>query len=247
MINDISFLVICIGHACTLRCKDCGNFTPFVPHENKLYPVDKIIRDLQIVSKFSKIKNLQIQGGEPFLHPELSDILKYVIENDNIEKIQIASNGVGTIKCLDELKNPKVHVRLSDYQLVESDYPDILKKENIRYRIYKFASKTSMWYNTGDMNTPRESDDEVCEERFKSCSFNKCLTLENSKIGYCSRSIIAEKVQGFSAVKGDYLQVQDSANFGEELEHYIYSKHFMEACRYCLGSKGGFITPAVQL
>jgi len=251
---EIPFFVVCVGHACTLRCKDCGNFTPFTPNENKIYPMDRIIEDLRIIVKHSRIQKLHIQGGEPFLHPNLAEIINFAVSVDNIAIVQIASNGVGKVKCLTALKHPKVQVRISDYRHAESDFRDIFDKEAVAYKVYEFASKSGMWYDMGSINTPREESDEVCTERFNSCPYNKCLTLENSKLGYCSRSIIAEKMQGFTSIDNtggggghDYLRVRDSDDFGQYLENYIKNKRFMEACRYCMGSTGKLIEPAVQI
>ena len=41
------FLAVIVGQACNLRCLDCGNLTPFAPHETKRYNVDHIIESLE--------------------------------------------------------------------------------------------------------------------------------------------------------------------------------------------------------
>lgn len=41
------FLAVIVGQACNLRCLDCGNLTPFAPHETRRYNVDHIIESLE--------------------------------------------------------------------------------------------------------------------------------------------------------------------------------------------------------
>ncbi|MGJ4849964.1 hypothetical protein ACH6CV_06895, partial [Bacillota bacterium Meth-B3] len=54
----IPFLVVAIGQACTLRCRDCGNMSPYAPHEVSSYPIEEIIDDLKLILEYAEI----IQG-----------------------------------------------------------------------------------------------------------------------------------------------------------------------------------------
>jgi glycerol-3-phosphate cytidylyltransferase len=90
---DIPFLVICTGQACSLRCRDCGNFSPYAPAETKQYPAERIIHDLSmILNHCSTIDVLQIQGGEPFLHPDLYKILGFAVEHTGVNRVTVATN-----------------------------------------------------------------------------------------------------------------------------------------------------------
>ncbi len=73
--------------------------------------------------------------------------------------------------------------------------------------------------------------------RFEGCDFNKCLTLEDEKISYCSRAINAERVMGFNSNPEDYVSlIGDIEDIREKLRRYISIPHFMQACRYCKGT-----------
>lgn len=89
----IHFLVVTVGQACNLRCKNCGNFAPFAPKETLRYDVHTILEKLKIITKFADIRLLQIQGGEPFLYSELFRILEFVKQCPSVRKCLIATNG----------------------------------------------------------------------------------------------------------------------------------------------------------
>ena len=52
----IRFLVVLVGQACNLRCRDCGNFAPFAPKETLRYDVNRIIGHLKIITKYARIR-----------------------------------------------------------------------------------------------------------------------------------------------------------------------------------------------
>ena len=248
----IPFLVVCIGQACTLRCKDCANFSPFAPKEHSVYPVTSILDNLHIITANSSIDLLHIQGGESFVYPYLDDILRFVIESANIRNCQIATNGTLLPKTdLNLLKSEKITVRVSNYPSVKNIAEKLRKfllDNGINHRIHDFVSFTGEWNDIGGINLPCEQDDDAVQKRFDLCAKNRCFTLENSKISRCSRGVIAEAVQGFASKAGDYLIVNDSPDFKERLIEYVTFPKFMEACRYCNGyANSKLIEPAVQL
>jgi len=260
-IINIAFLVVCIGQACTLRCKNCGNFVVYAPKHTKIYPISRIIDDLRMIINIADINLLQIQGGEPFIHPELGKLVQFITETDAIAKCEIATNG--TVKPnidLELLKHKKMSIRISNYQIVQNDSEKLklhLETNGVKYSIYNFVSKKAVWNDLGYTPplspTAELADDNTCKTRFENCAFRGCLTLEQSKLGYCSRSIIAEAVQGFVAKPSDYLILRSPSPpskkfFFEQFKNYIENRHFMEACRYCNGTATGkFIEPAIQL
>lgn len=255
----IPFLVVSVGQACTLKCKDCGNFSPYAEKENLAYACDKIISDLKLILKAcTYIKVLQIQGGEPFIYPQLDRILHFLIDEKKVKNIQIATNGtIVPEKLFYLLRNKKIEVRISNYPVVDSikicRLCEEFDKSNIKYSKYSFAGGSGEWTDCGSVGTPKETNDAIAADRFARCLFRGCLTLENGYIGKCSRCIHAAKVQGFTPKKGDYISVRESTNLKKELHRYreksnTQNAFFMEACRYCYGSfYGKKIKPAVQL
>lgn len=248
------FLAAIVGQACNLRCLNCSNLTPFAPHETKRYNVDHIIESLETLIYGGggvRIRLLQIQGGEPFLHPALEKLLEFVKDEEDIEKCLIATNGTVVPNVSPQiLTDEKFIVRVSNYPAIaiENKAETWLKKHDIRHEVYHFISGEDKWYDCGKkMNVPGD-----VEKRFCNCLFKDCYTLEEGKIGRCARSVISWKIQGYdledSIQKGDYILVSERPGLREELENYIQHPHFMEACRHCNGTDNRTqVEPAVQM
>jgi organic radical activating enzyme len=243
----IPFLVVSVGQACNFRCKDCGNFAPFAPKDTLRYDMGTIIRDLDTIIKYARIELLQIQGGEPFLHPQLEELLVFVRKCRAISLCQIATNGTVLPQVSPQsLTGEKFLVRISNYPVQRNASEQVEKwliEHSIRMRIYHFQAKTDKWYYLGKNCT----DDTDVEKRFQTCAFHECITMENGYLGHCSRAAIAQRVQNFTEPTG-LLPILDRTDFKEKLYQYIHMSTYMGACIHCNGTNGGpMVPPAIQL
>jgi hypothetical protein len=103
---------VLVTEKCNLACSFCNMF---IPH----YELPKH-RDIQIIlsdidSYFNLVDYVSIfhlVGGEPFLHPNIKDIIEYILEkySDKIDKFIITTNGTVLPKeeILEILKNNNV-------------------------------------------------------------------------------------------------------------------------------------------
>lgn len=250
----LDYLVFITGQACSLKCQHCANFSPYMPKEWNFYDSGMLIQDLnKCLGGMRKIRLFQIQGGEPFLYSDLKKLLEYVLEEDKIEICSIATNGtiIPSMDTLQLLKNKKFNVRISNYPIKNTKKDDLvrcLQEQEVKYFIYNFVGRDNSWLDMGK-ELIREEDTAHVKKRFKSCGFNRCLTLEDGKLGWCSRCIRAPIIQNFQAAETDYLDIRNmSGNIKHEIRKYILKHHYMEACRYCLGTKEGTkVPPAIQL
>ncbi len=251
----IPYLVLSVGQMCNLRCKNCANFAPYVPPELRRYPSENIIADFESLFKVvDRIDRLQIQGGEPLIYSDLPKLTSYLNACKEVAKIDIATNG--TITPKDEWwqifsANKKVKFRVSDYPQNHGNLDTFLSKAqdyHIEVALYKFASRKSLWFDCGGMDTPREDNDAVVSKRFNKCAFRVCLTLEDGELHRCSRAPNAHKMQGFDNQPPpvDFVSVRDNHNLREHLEAYLVHPHFETACRYCYGTAGAKKVPAAE-
>ncbi len=252
--RNISFLVVSVGQACNFKCKNCGTMAPYSPKEIKRYDCDDIIKSLENILKVvKKIRLLQIQGGEPFLYNDLEKLLRFVTSSGKIDRIEVATNG--SVKPGDSLfslmKEKNVGVRISDYKIVPVEAETLYKKcrdMGIKVKYYTFTSGKSKWYYKGLDEMEKDNNDKKCRDRFAACRNNGCLTLERSRLYYCSRAVNAGIIQHFTEKATDYCLVDGDPDFAKRLANYIVKKHFMEACRYCHGTDDTYLCePAEQM
>jgi uncharacterized radical SAM superfamily Fe-S cluster-containing enzyme len=133
-------LVFITGQGCTLKCRNCANFSPYLAKKYPFYKYEDIINDLDIMTRNIKIRNkIQIQGGEFLIHPKLLDIIKYVKQNQKIPLLSIATNRtvVPSNEVLKEMVG--IEFRISNYPRPPSDVNSSHLFDNTRKLITKLT------------------------------------------------------------------------------------------------------------
>lgn len=246
---SLPFLVLITGQKCTLRCQDCGNFTPYLPQVH--YEVDAVCDDFRRLSQVARVGSLQIQGGEALIYPGLVRLLKCVQSASS--SITIATNGTRLLspEQIEVIKAVGANIRISDYQISQqrsSELEEQCKAHGIRSRLYRFAGGQGNWTDLGGKHMERNDDNET-REIYETCPFNGCLTLENGIIARCSRATVSHHMQSFIPNEADFVAVRaiQPTQLRHKLANYIRHPIAMEACRYCRGNKGHQIPPAIQI
>ncbi|WP_302368600.1 radical SAM protein, partial [Brachyspira aalborgi] len=246
-------LVFITNQKCNLKCKNCANFSPYLSQIIPYYKANELINDLKAITKHMNIWQLQLQGGEFFIHPEQYKILQYISRNKKIKNIMIATNGmiIPHKRILDLIKdNKNIYIRISNYGDINNTQSLKLKEKLDKYGIknfmHLFANGDSYWSYCGDVNMERLSYKEMMNS-YNNCIFAKvCLTLENGFVSICSRATIAHVVQNFEFSDKCGIYIRDNFNPSKFLK-FAEEKPPVEACYYCYGTQGKQILPAEQV
>lgn len=251
---NIRFLVYWVGQKCTLRCKNCCNLIPYCNQHS--YNAQDCIADLKKLTRVAKIQTFQIQGGEPFTHPDI-DIFIDEIGKMNFDCIELATNGTVILneKAIAALKrNPNITVRISNYKCNEKmriKFIEQLEKERIKHSIYSFMYGDLNWFDSGDLNCTRQENNETVQKIHSECQNKTCWTLANGKLTTCGKIPILQQIKkDFHINNYDEVEIRkidDEEDLKNKLNNFI--KHyfdFKEHCRYCLGTKTK-IKGAIQL
>lgn len=259
MKKNIRFLVLWVGTKCTLRCKNCCNLIPYL--EQKSYDVDDIISNLNYITKDMNIELLQIQGGEPFTHKYIADIIEKCAINTHVHKIDIASNGTifpneRTISVIKKYAD-KISIRFSKYDCVEKLRNDIEKKMNEVYGIdvceYDFVNETGEWFDLGGICQKKETNKELISQTYKICPNKSCWTLAENYFAGCGRMVSYLKLKHNESIEKsnvlDLLKLrEENKNFIEVFQLFEdnYNRYASELCGYCkIGEKP--IPAAIQI
>lgn len=121
--NKIKFLEFNSSNTCNLACVTCGPFfssywveyiNKHLPNLKHTYPIIKsnikINEDYFKQIDFSKLENLVLKGGEPFLNKGLLHLLKHLDDNNYLSNITITIVTNGTVydqKIFEYLKKSK--------------------------------------------------------------------------------------------------------------------------------------------
>ena len=245
--QNIQFLVFWVGTKCTLKCKNCCNLIPYVKQSSFDYIEN--LKDLDFIAKNANINVLQIQGGEPFTHPNIDKIIDYACDK-KFNRIEIATNATKilnekSIKILKKVcSNENVVLRISNYRCAEKlreKFVSQLDANNISYEMYSFMYGNDTWFNTGGINEKR-ADTKQTIINFHKCDEKNCQTLVDGKLEFCGK---------IHAIKELY-NCKDTKNYSEinirkirkqklfknlrlrfELKKFYSNNKFKEQCRYC--------------
>jgi hypothetical protein len=192
----IDFLVFWVGTKCTLRCKRCCNLIPYVSH--KSYDSNELIEDLDFLLSIVDIKSLQVQGGEPFTHPDLAKLLSYLVNKTKCN-FYIATNG--TIKTTEQvlsiIQKSNVPIRISNYKIdkIKRNLEDQLKKHSIDSFQYDFMYGNGSWFDSGG---PLETDDSMATAKlsYEKCPDKVCNTVANGILYVCGKIPSLREIHG---------------------------------------------------
>lgn len=245
----LPYLVFSVGQACNYNCVDCGNMAPNAPRDYMRYHIKDMKRELHLLlSVVDTIKELQIQGGEPFLHTDLLELIVWIANYRKVEHIVIATNGslIPQDDILEIIRKNKVHIRISDYQVTPEKTQQLVKKlkeKEIEYSLYSFVEDGGMWF---DLNHRGSNSKKAARRRFALCRFHSCLTMERGRLARCSRGNNAPDIQGFQVKKRDYCELDEKEDNRKNIIEYFYYPCAMESCCYCYGTSPSHMVKAAR-
>ena len=235
---------------CSLRCKECSNLMQYYKNpENidKKRLQEELERVLEIVDG---IMDIRVIGGEPFMHPEIADIMEPFLDDSRIGNFSIYTNGsiLPKGKMLRILKHPKVKCEISDYgSLVKnfSKFVELMQKEGIRHRVAELEE----WQKLGGLYD-RKSTETDMRNTFRICYCNDLFTMLEGKIYRCPYSANGRKLGAIPYKEEDVVDLYGGSvqYLKQKLKYLVFDKEFDYACGYCSGRNNhlGTVPPAEQ-
>jgi len=85
-----------IVHSCNLACPTCYADSPVGSGANvDAVPLDDLKRRIQgVIDRKGGIEILQLSGGEPTLHPQFFELLRWLLDHPRIDYVLLNTNGV---------------------------------------------------------------------------------------------------------------------------------------------------------
>jgi len=252
---------ISITSKCNLRCESCNMLMPyFKTPSNK--SLDEIKNDVDLYFKWvDNIQLLNILGGEPFIHPNLLDIIEYIGKNymDRIEHIEFFSNGIimPSEDILKALKKYVISIQISDYSNTLSNLKnkiDLFVGKLDEYGIKYRRTINNKWLNFGFPNADNYNLSDEQMVKF----FDKCYApfrgLDDKKLYYCHLDASAVKCGEFKKDSNNYFNLEnyDEKRKRELMEFDLgymdlgYST-FCRKCNGCFSVNNNFVEVAKQM
>ncbi|MCX4267485.1 MAG: radical SAM protein [Lachnospiraceae bacterium] len=124
---------------CNLRCKACLNFTTYIKHCMD-YPLEDLKTDIdRLFHSVDYLGLLHISGGEPFLYPNLAELIQYIDKNYSSQIYFLETVTNGTVEPKEELlqvfRDTHIKITIDDYRESLPQYREQIER-NIE-KIYK--------------------------------------------------------------------------------------------------------------
>ena len=187
------------------------------------------------------------------MYPELAKVLEHLTSNPKVNTVRLTTNCtiIPNDDVIEQLKNNKVILQLSDYGLLEqmAKLVTILEKHNIRFRVEKYDSWEDCGCGEFNGKTVEEMKQKykICHARGKGAGYSAIV--DEGRIYVCPRSSRVDKL-GID-LPLDYKTISKSET-KEDIQkkiEYIYSVGYAQACNYCEQGEKTIkkVKPAIQL
>jgi len=220
---------------CTLNCDKCIARIPELKIHRDI-PAQVLVRDLRsLFSCVAQIYDLNISGGEAFLHPDLDVIIRACGESGKAGALDVTTNGtvIPAAKVLEALRETKASVRITRYppalQPNVEQLKHLLKENGIPY-VHEVGE---FWFDTGTLGQAQSGS---AKRRFSVCSQQLCLPYFDGKLYVCNASLALIE-GGFTPERSDEyidLRAVSPAEFRGQWRK-LRKKRVISACSYCLG------------
>lgn len=241
-------VTLIINQRCSLKCKCCTSYMNEYPiEERKDIPLDRICDDIdRFFDAMDSVGTVTVMGGEPFMHPQLSDIIQKLLTKKNFGLVSIATSGTYPIKPeqLKGLDDKRVNVSFSNYEhaITENQkkmmYQNIemIKNAGISYTVGVTIpewSVPSTLYDLGDTEEAMIAKKAACGQP------PRCMQIKNGKLHPCDFATALYSLN-LGRYEMDYVDIEhaDSKETLKESIRAFIDQPYYRTCGHCTGMQG---------
>ncbi len=242
-------VTLVITEKCSLRCKYCGNFVPYI-HNPVHYDRDRIVYSMRRMTDIVReIRDISLIGGEAFLHPDMNYIMEALCSFEKVKHITITTNGTVLPEegfwdiCKKNIS--KVAILLSDYQINRDKikkFMDAAREYNVDAGLVNmdYTQTPGMW-DKGHIPVSYGRGKEENRNLYMTCKATaQCPMFRNGHLYKCSTAAMGECVGLIPRDDHGTVDFFDSCTDEElkkRLRNYILTDTAPLACDYCYSGK----------
>ena len=234
------WLNVFVTNSCNLNCRSCSTFAPICQNQPEFYNVGQFLSDLEQFKKMGvhSLSMLKFTGGEPFLHPQLLELLQCGRKVYPDTVIECYTNGLmlGSLEKnkIERLKELNINLVITEYPLLKlslDSFYTYADKIGLSYNIIvsegaKYFSKRPLNFNK---STPKYQFANC--PRYKMCD---SLFLFKGKLYKCIYTFASAYInkafdKNLQVTDSDFLKIKTATK--EELFEFCRTR--IPFCGYC--------------
>ena len=224
------------GH-CNLNCKCCNHFSPLV--EEYFVKPGIFEKDFSRLSELAgrKNENIDLMGGEPLLHPEISKILDIARKYFD-GPINIVTNGI-LLKKMDAdfweaCKRNNINIKVTSYpiKLDHREIKRLAKKHSVKVYIRMQFMNKHVWCR---LPKDMEGRQNIIDNINLCLVANFCIFLREGKLSTCCLPLLINCFnvyfgKNIEVSENDFIDIYKAKNI-EEIYNFLSKP--MPFCRFC--------------
>jgi len=232
---------------CNLRCTHCCNMSPYVAE--RTLSVAEIERLCSVMAEQLRVDVFKIMGGEPLLHPEITEVIHAIRRSGISKTIRLFTNGLLLHKMNDDFWRALDELTISSYASAPVK-PAQLDIAHAKAREFDFVLNVKPVSEFSEvMRAERVKDEATIRETYEKCWLrHRCLVVRGGRFTMCTRAAYAEEFHGTllhdkhpedraRALEGDGVLLS-TPNLGQALLAYLNRSTPLASCRFCHGGNG---------
>lgn len=236
-------LTIMVTSNCSLKCKFCVAYMNSYPQEKrKFYTCEQISKDIDVVfDTVDAVGAVTVQGGEPFLHPNLDRIIARLLQKKNFGIVSIATNGIFKLDPgkLDVFRDNRLNVAFSGYyDALPKETMDIYDANvalmaanriphTVGVKVPEWSIPPTLW--------DRHYSEKIMADKKEECRAERCMQVVNGKLYPCLYSASLHEI-GIADYAEDYICLEEE-NLKEKIDQ-LMNRRYYDSCGHCGGTGG---------
>ena len=240
---SIFHITLTINQKCSLKCKCCTSYMNEYPlNERVNMTLERIEKDINIFFEaVDSVGSVTVMGGEPFMHPDLSKIVRKLLTKKNLGLICIATSGTYPIKDeqLEGLSHPHVNISFSNYE--DSIH---VNQKNLMYKNIEKIKSADISYTVG-LTMPEwiipstlyripMEESEVIEKKSECTQPPRCMMIKDGKLHPCdfAAAIYHLHIADYTTDYVDLDSTDDMDEMKKKIKEFIELPYY-HVCEHC--------------
>jgi len=241
-----------ISLRCNLKCKLCLVYAPYYKNPQD-FALEEVIKSIDTYfSLIDTCSTFNIQGGEPLLHKNLTEIINRTVAYKNqIGKILLTTNGtlLPSSLLMETLWESRdcIQVNISDYgpnlSKKVTELVEMLEKAEIPYHVISYHGEDAHfggWLDFTDHTYKHHTEEELIRNA-EECGYRKGgnLAIRLGELYFCTR--VARRIELGIIPKNElsYVDMYSVKSLEEKRLNIrnILEAQYTPACAYCVGKR----------